>query len=152
MARKNSRNRSVSQAPARQSNAAASPPGFTVAEIQASSFSGPLPHPEILRGYEDLVPGAAARIMAQAETQAAHRHSLERIALVGGARRANLGLWLGFIIVLVIVGLSALLIFNDHEWAGGVLGCSTLPSLAAVFVYGHRGQRQERLRKAPRLR
>jgi uncharacterized membrane protein len=43
----------------------------------STSFSGPIPPPLILKQYDDLVPGAAARILAQAEQQTAHRIALE---------------------------------------------------------------------------
>ena len=34
---------------------------------QQTSFSGPIPHPETLKGYNEIVPGAAERILAMAE-------------------------------------------------------------------------------------
>jgi uncharacterized membrane protein len=38
---------------------------------------GPLPHPAVLKQYDDVVPGAAERIMRMAEQQAQHRQDLE---------------------------------------------------------------------------
>ena len=38
---------------------------------------GPLPHPAVLKQYNDVVPGAAERIMRMAEQQAIHRQDLE---------------------------------------------------------------------------
>jgi uncharacterized membrane protein len=46
--------------------------------IVAASFQGPLPPPAMLQAYENIVPGAAARILAMAETQASHRRELEK--------------------------------------------------------------------------
>lgn len=46
--------------------------------IQASFMSGPLPPPEIMRGYNEILPGAAERIVAVFESEVAHRHDLER--------------------------------------------------------------------------
>ncbi len=40
-------------------------------------YQGPLPPPAMLRGYEELVPGGVARILAMAERQAAHRQTIE---------------------------------------------------------------------------
>ena len=42
----------------------------TVMESSASSFPGPLPPPDLLRQYNDVVPGSAERILALAERQA----------------------------------------------------------------------------------
>lgn len=45
------------------------------------AFQGPIPHPDYLAGYESILPGAAHRIIAMAETEQAHRHNFEDRAL-----------------------------------------------------------------------
>nr|DAR22085.1 MAG TPA: putative membrane protein [Caudoviricetes sp.] len=51
-----------------------------VAEIMVQQhFSGPIPPPEILSGYEQIHPGFADRIISMAEKQSAHRQGLEKI-------------------------------------------------------------------------
>ena len=40
--------------------------------------SGPLPDPDTLQRYDQLSPGAAERIIAMAESEIAHRQSMER--------------------------------------------------------------------------
>ena len=65
--------------------------GFT-----AESYSGPLPPPVLLRGYDEIVENGAERIFRMAEQQAAHRQELERMLLGGQDRRASRGQWLGF--------------------------------------------------------
>jgi uncharacterized membrane protein len=42
-----------------------------------AGFIGPLPPPDLLRGYEEACPGAADRIIAMAERQLAHSQTLE---------------------------------------------------------------------------
>jgi uncharacterized membrane protein len=83
-----------------------------------------------------------------AEEQALHRQSLERTVIEGGSKRANVGLWLGFILSILVLALSAVLIFNDYEIAGTVIGSIDLVSLATVFVIGRIDQRRERVDKA----
>lgn len=46
--------------------------------MQAQFHQGPLPPPELLRQYDQLSPGAADRIIAMAEGEAAHRREMER--------------------------------------------------------------------------
>jgi len=46
--------------------------------MQAEIHQGPLPHPEVLRQYDQLSPGAADRIITMAEGEAAHRREMER--------------------------------------------------------------------------
>jgi len=41
------------------------------------AYSGPIPHPNDLARYEEILPGAAERIMKMAELQAEHRRALE---------------------------------------------------------------------------
>ena len=40
-----------------------------VAEVIRSEFSGPIPPPSIIKGYEEILPGSADRILAMAEKQ-----------------------------------------------------------------------------------
>jgi uncharacterized membrane protein len=42
-----------------------------------TSYSGPLPPPELLEHFEKIIPGGADRIFAQFEAQTAHRQGLE---------------------------------------------------------------------------
>lgn len=56
-----------------------------------ASYSGPLPPPDILEGYDRAVPGSAERILARLEGQTTHRQAMEKrgqtiaAALGGGA-------------------------------------------------------------------
>lgn len=138
----------IQNPPARQEAPPSDSSMPVMVEIAQASFSGPLPHPDILRGYNHVVSGAAERILVMAEEQARHRQSLERTVIEGGSRRANLGLWLGFILSIVVLALSAALIVNGYELAGTVIGSIDLVSLATVFVVGRIDQRKERIEKA----
>ena len=116
--------------------------------VQREAFTGPLPPPALLRGYEDVLPGAADRIIRMAEQQAQHRQHLERIVVEGGSRRANTGMWLGFIIAILFLGVSAGLIAADRQVAGVILGSVDLTAPVGVFVFGRIDQRRERVEKA----
>ena len=52
--------------------------GHLVHQHAEMSFSGPLPPPNVLSAYEDLLPGAADRIITMAEKQLEHRMYLEK--------------------------------------------------------------------------
>lgn len=49
----------------------------TVTQTQVKAHMGPLPAPEVLAGYEHVLPGSAERIMAMAERQQESRLTLE---------------------------------------------------------------------------
>jgi uncharacterized membrane protein len=75
--------------------------------IVFASFSGPMPAPQVLRGYNDIVPGAAERIMLQYEADAKHHREMSKLALtaeVADSRRAH---YIAAFIVLVGIGVAA---------------------------------------------
>ena len=65
-------------------------------EIRGAFFGGPIPPPDILAGYDQVVPGAADRIITMAETQSRHRQEIEKSIINSDIRNSKLGLWLGF--------------------------------------------------------
>lgn len=46
--------------------------------VHSAKFEGPLPHPSILREYDEIYPGLAERIVANWEKEIEHRHTLEQ--------------------------------------------------------------------------
>ena len=111
--------------------------------IAASAWAGPLPQPEVLQGYESVIPGAANRILEMAERQSDHRMQMDKMVISGGSRRSYLGLVAGFALsAMVIVG-GIYLIATDHDWAGASLVGLNLAGLAGVFVYGTKTNRDE---------
>lgn len=121
-----------------------------VQEIQTQVHKGPLPSPEVLFQYNEIVSGAAERILIMAESQAKHRQNLELIVVKAGSRDSLLGLIFGLIIGLAgIIGGVATIIAGQPE-GGAVLGITSLASLIGVFVYGSRQRRLEREAKMPR--
>src|SRR5260370_27953938 len=78
----------------------------TTAELRITTvqqFSGPLPHPDLLKGYNGAFPGCAERVMAMAERQSAHRQQLERIVVEGKCNAQTRGQWFAFILAFVII-------------------------------------------------
>ena len=78
-------------------NASPSPASKKVAVIEAQC-AGPLPPPEAFQRYEEILPGAAERILKMAEKQAEHRQRLEEKIVNAEIRDARLGLIFGFLI------------------------------------------------------
>lgn len=108
--------------------------------VQRESFSGPLPHPDHLKRYNQIVPGSANRLLKMAEDDLAHIHkmkqqqaSIEKIATIGG-------LLTGWSIAMVALLGSGYLILNGHDIAGAMLGTGSLASLVGIFVYGRKSK------------
>lgn len=115
----------------------------TTTITQVVSFQGPIPSPELLREYNEIVPGGADRIMKMAEAQSTHRMDLEKTVIKGDDRRANWGLGTGFTIGIVILVFSFIAILYGHDAAGTVLGSVDLVALVSVFVYGRSARMKE---------
>lgn len=112
------------------------------------SFSGPLPPPQVLREYDEIVAGLAARLADQAERQTEHRISLENKVIRSDITRSRQGLVCGFIVSLTCVVGGIIAVVMGHDWAGTTIATGAVVALAGVFVYGTAMRRSERTEKA----
>ena len=118
--------------------------------ISESSFSGPLPHPEILKGYNEAVPGAAERIIKMAEKRLDHKIQLENngfqlgdFAIKEQFRQSKRGQSFAFVVALFGLGLAGLLAYLDSEIVAGILASTTILGLVAVFANGKKEQEKQ---------
>ena len=118
----------------------------------AYSFSGPLPPPELLAKYNEVIPNGAERIMQMAEKQQGHRHDLETTVVNGNVKSESRGQWMGLTISVVVLCLGGYLAYIGREIAGSIFVGVDLSALAGVFVYGKRLQRQELEKKAEQFK
>ena len=101
---------------------------------------GPLPAPQTLREYEQILPGVADRIVSQAERQSAHRMELERTVVTSEGRRSWAGwasatlIGVGVLVAAVVVTVGGLSLGRSrlrgfgHRRAGGPLRRRRSPS------------------------
>jgi len=111
------------------------------------SYSGPIPPPEMLRGYEEILPGAMNRILGMAERQESHRHSLESASVLGNLRSQTVGQYIAGIIVVFGMGIGAFLISTGKDVAGFTSMFAPLVGAAGIFVIGRSKQTAERREK-----
>lgn len=133
------------------SDVPASRPGTIVRmsrEVSYSSYSGPVPPPELLLAYDELDPGRGGKILQLAEDQTRHRMRLEDRVITSDIVRSWAGLVLGFVFGLLILAAGSALIYGGHDWAGAGIITGTLVTGAGVFVYGRSSQAAERERKS----
>lgn len=91
-------------------------------------FSGPLPPPAVLEGYERALPGSAGKILEMATREQQHRHSVEAAAV-----NANIEAQQGQIAVARLQTKSAF----RSDLVGQVFGfIALLLCLAAAFYFG----------------
>lgn len=118
------------------------------AAIQISRFTGPLPPPEELAKYEQILAGAADRIIRMAEQQSAHRQSLEAVVIRGNATTQKWGLACAFTIAMSAIWGGIWISLKGMSGAGLTTIIVALVSLVGVFVYGKSGQKKELAKKS----
>lgn len=108
---------------------------------KAAIFSGPLPPPNLLQGYDDIQPGFAERIVRMAEGEADHRRQQEQKALDADIKLSDkdfterrLGQGLAFTIVIILAVLGAYLAINGKELTGSVFGGPAIVSIVGAFL------------------
>ena len=115
------------------------------------SFSGPLPPPEALERYNQIVPGAAERIIAMAESQHDHRQELEKHVIHSNVSAQRLGTLLGFIVAMTAIIGGIWLIHEGKDTAGLASVLTALGALVGVFVYSKVEQKKELDKKTEAL-
>ena len=111
---------------------------------QSVSFSGPLPHPDILKKFDEVHPGAAKIIIETAKKQSEHRQILEKSVINSDIKNSKMGLVFGFIIGMTGIIVGGVIIAIGQVVAGSVISGITLASLVGTFVYGSQGRKRER--------
>ena len=103
------------------------------------TYSGPIPHPDDLRRYDEIIPGAAERILRMAELENQHRHQQEDLAIHANIQAQqkqveinelqtrmtfksdSLGQSLGFVVTLLSLGGCLYLASINQPWVAGAL-------------------------------
>jgi len=110
--------------------------------ITAQQFSGPIPPPELLRKYEELVQGAADRIISMAEKQSNHRQILESQVINSNIGNERLGMILGFLICVLAISGGIYAVVQGKNATGIAAIVTPLVALVAVFIYGKSEQKK----------
>jgi uncharacterized membrane protein len=119
--------------------------------VAAASYTGPLPHPEVLARFEEIYPGAAKIIFETFDAQSKHRMKLEERVVLGNVATQSRGQVFGFILAgMVIVGglLAAVLKSDLRGYALVVVAGATLIGIA---IWQRFRQEKERDKKVAAL-
>jgi uncharacterized membrane protein len=107
------------------------------------SFSGPIPPPKILKGYNEVLKDGAERIVSMSEKQSDHRIQLEDYAIKEELRQSKNGQIFGFILGIFGLTSATVLALLEHEITAGVFGTTTIVGLVAVFVIGRKSLQKD---------
>jgi len=83
-----------------------------IVEQHAAVYSGPLPPSQELMNYNNIIPGAAERIITMAEKEAEHRRSAENLLVAEEVRSSKTGQRFAFVLgfgSLIVVTVSILM-------------------------------------------
>ena len=127
-------------------------PQMQMTGIATTAYQGPIPHPDILKGFDLLVPGTAKDLIELAKMESSHRRDLESKALEANifAQKKQLeiadyqsrvvfktdlsGQILGAVTSLVCVFLAAYLILNGYGGYAMVLASIPMGAIVKSFM------------------
>lgn len=107
-------------------------------------YRGPIPHPNILKGYEDLYPGAAEKIINNGIGESEHRREMEIKMLKQHSKEFSTKYYLAFILCLVFLIASFYLILNDHVITGSVFAGTTFLVIIGTFLGNNDNNQNEK--------
>lgn len=118
---------------------------------QEIKYSGIIPPPNIVDGYEKNCKGATDRILAMTENELKHKHEMERLEqesiiecrnkmLDSEIKNFKRGQYFGFLIMIVALVGSFILILKNHEAGGYTTAVGIVLFYFASVMYRHKVQ------------
>ena len=120
----------------------------TVSASISQQYSGPLPPPELLERFNQVIPNGAERIMVMVEQQNSHRMVIENTVVKNQQWQSTLGQYFALAVTIFGLSISAWAIAYGHDGAGGTIGVATVGSVAAAFITGRNKQQADLKAKA----
>jgi uncharacterized membrane protein len=118
--------------------------------VTGEMYSGPLPHPDILRKFEEVSPGAAKMILAKFEQQSDHRRDLESRVVRSNIRQADTGQWMAFGLLGTIIVGGLLLANSGRDLVGfGIIVTSVITGVTLLWT-ATRAKKQDLQEKSER--
>lgn len=111
--------------------------------IRREESSGPLPDPVTFQHYDEILPGAAERILTMAEENARHAREMDKAVLSAQVQIENeitttqrMGQRYGIMAAAMAFGLAGYALFLGHPAVASILASTTVVGLVTVFVRG----------------
>lgn len=102
------------------------------------TYAGPIPPPQFLVQYEQMVPGIAKRFLEEPHLEAEHRRSIERRVVEERIKLSRRGQWMAFSLACITICGAFSSILLGYKIAGlGALFIS-VASLIGVFIYARK--------------
>lgn len=104
--------------------------------ISRQSFSGPMPPPECLQQYDQIVPGAAKEIIEEFKANGAHQRAMDQAILKATSSQDKRAQWMAYSLVFLGFILIMALAHTGHDWVAGTVSVTLLGAVAANFLQG----------------
>lgn len=116
--------------------------------VRSVQYSGPLPAPETLARYEQVLPGIAERTLRLVESEQEHRHRMQEKQLDAGIidqkdvrNIEKRGQIFAFLIALSSFGVSVFSLSMGQEIAASIFGTGGVGALVVAFIQGRQNQK-----------
>ena len=106
-------------------------------------WHGPLPTPDTLIKYDEIVPGAAERILSMAEKEMQHRHQKEDTLLKYNGRLIITSTIFAFLCVIVLGGILAFAIYVGSNTAAIATAIGAIAAVVGLFTFSKAKQTQK---------
>ena len=115
------------------------------ASLLSAHYQGPIPPPDFLRKYEEIVPGAANRILTMAESNNTHLIQHQAELLLAHKKESQyvfvsklLGQFFGFVLFIIALIFCGFLVIHGKslEAIGGFI--SIVSGFVVAYIYGHK--------------
>jgi uncharacterized membrane protein len=107
-------------------------------EQTVEATTGPLPDPAVLKAYDQVLPGAAHRIIAMAEDEQRHQHGMQNSVIRSDCLGTRLGQIFAFAIGMAGMVIGGILIYADKTVSGLSSFFVPLATLAGIYFFESR--------------
>lgn len=128
-----------------------------IACIRREEFAGPLPHPSILKQYDEIQPGFAQQIMKMVMDEQEHRHGIEnmivesktslystKIDVLKSSIKLKTRLQIfGFVLTFFLLAIGVICIIMDKNIASIVPFILAIGSFCWTMLYGKKEESSE---------
>lgn len=107
-----------------------------IIEERFRSHQGPLPSPDDLKAYDQVMPGLAERIVRQAEKEQEFRHNTNKDLIDREFTLRGRGQILAILALAMMLAIVAMMVWFGFATEGVLLGGSIIVGVITVFVTG----------------
>lgn len=103
-------------------------------EQRSIAWSAPMPPPEIVRGYNDIIENGAERLFKQFETEADHRRQMQWRGQTFALVAALSGRVCALIVSLAFLGVAVYALSIKEPWVAAAFGGGSLALVVGAFT------------------